>query len=545
MTRIIPYLWLVVSVFVMVMSFSRGYSRHSHHAHHAHHTSTFKELTKEKQLSSKPNYNKTMTTSPVSHCSDMSFPLKEHNVSKKILFTATVLSKNATNMAHWLFYMYQLGFSKIFILSNDCDDESFQRFLRSVNESYVPREFVVIVEDFRCVTTPIVQTKMYYWTNHCVQKKWKEEVSLKYNVQVRTAFIDTDEYITLRNGTKLGDLFALDSSNDDIILNRKFPQWLFVWRNFGTSGHYTHPKDATFITSYIMRVPLFCGDAHSPFLFPYQPGDIGGRRTSGSCKPFYLNKTVFAAKPYLTKPMCDADWYGQHHRRGTPHYCFGGMDIIEAKWKSIHELNIYEAWISHYVTRSKKHWFDKVSRGRLNYHPDFVYARDVDDLVDYYSEEIDLDTIESVNRMCRNVRDFGVNVKLSECCRLQMLGARGVAHSYPNRTKQALIEYCHEDVKKTKPLYQFSCNHLLGEYDRVLHLRKSETCNDLWRSTPRRVGMEPGMLLPTQRSSSTYRTCDGTCDELRNSALHHKDIFLATHADVNLTAFPVLPSMPL
>jgi hypothetical protein len=449
---------------------------------------------------------------------DYRYPIKSTNSAGSRILTIMALSKETSNIEHWLFYHYQLGFTKVFLVSNDCDDAIFNEFMRSVQQAFVPRGFVQVIKDFRCIH-PIVQGLTYIWVNKCIQSSWRDK--LPKNTQVRTAFIDTDEYIMVNSDQKLVDIINNDHHfrrND--IFDQNKPQWLFLWRSFGTSGFESSPPNGTFFTNFIMRTPLSC-DEHGPIeeLLPNKTYDATSQR---ECNQFYENKTDFSAKPYLEKATCDADWFGQDYSN-TPHYCFQSEDNEKMVDKS-QFVDIRKIWINHYVTRSKQEWLHKILRGRANV-DNLEYVNETSKLVDYFSEVVDLEIIDLVNKLCQrnyaSMQDEVLGRKLGECCSHHLLGIKGMSSFYPVETKAALKKYCALDRKvSTPPKHKFACDYLLGNLDVGKFESLKQRCDSLIVDHMRAsTTPSPLMKLKVDRVDLNHSTCIGTCGFLHSGAM--------------------------
>jgi hypothetical protein len=49
------------------------------------------------------------------------------SVTAPIVYTIAAIAKQeSSNVAHWLYHHYRLGFDHVFLLSNDCDDTEYQ-----------------------------------------------------------------------------------------------------------------------------------------------------------------------------------------------------------------------------------------------------------------------------------------------------------------------------------------------------------------------------------------------------------------------------------
>jgi hypothetical protein len=462
-------------------------------------------------------------SSTFEHQCDYRYPIKSTNSTGSRILTIMALSKETSNIGHWLFYHYQLGFTKVFLVSNDCDDAIFNEFKRSVQQAFIPRGFVEVIKDLRCIQ-PIQQRAVYLWVNHCIQSSWRDK--LPENTQVRTAFIDTDEYIMVNSDEKLVDIINNDhhfGRND--IFDQNKPQWLFLWRSFGTSGFESSPPNGTFFTNFIMRTPLSC-DEHGPIeeLLPNKTYDATSQR---ECNQYFEGKTDYSALPYLEKAMCDANWFGQDISNSA-HYCFQSEDNEKMVDKS-QFVDIRKIWINHYVTRSKKEWLQKILRGRANV-DDIHHVNETSKLVDYFSEVVDLEIIDLVNKLCQrnyaSMQDEVLGRKLGECCSHHLLGIKGLSSFYPVETKAALKKVCALDRKvSTPPKHKVACNYLLGNLDVGKFESLKQRCDRLMAHHMRAsTTPSPLMKLKVDRVDLNHSTCIGTCKSLQSRVfkIRHK-----------------------
>jgi hypothetical protein len=418
---------------------------------------------------------------------------------EQVFLSIIALSKQSNNIQHWLHYYYQLGVHRVFLISNDCDDEDFDGVLQDVRTVPVPADFVTLISDFRCVS--VQQQMVYKWTNECVQKSWRQ-MKLPALSSLLTLFVDTDEYVVVKQGLPLTTLLMNPSLHGNIF-DRSKMQFTMLWKAFGTSGHMVQPREGTYVSNFILRT----SDCDLPTQLPEAPGSSGAGFDGHvdkaalfhlqisdfhSCNERYEGKINHAALPYFEKPMCDADWFGNSPQLHLVHYC------ASAHPSTTQLVNSSKVWVNHYVTRSREEWFSKINRGRAGggnfVASTFSEPAKEEELVDVYNNVVDLDAIESVFKLCKSIRGLeekleaeevksqkgqmtigsprntsssssskgrnAVEEQAVECCVLDLLGVPGtIASTLPPATNKTLVKYC----KQHKIKYEKSCKFLLDE----------------------------------------------------------------------------------
>ena len=336
-----------------------------------------------------------------------------------LLFNA----QESENLPHWLYYHYRLGFHRVFVVSNDCNDSDFAATVAAIAATPVPPDFVHLIDEERCAKPPDLQARVYRSTVLRHQQPWLAGLrntsrAVRLNMEknprlnpglspggrpsdrdgdgaflyARTAFIDVDEYVVTRHESSLRVALAAQGALGGGV-DWAQPQWTLLWRTFGTSGWAARPAGRSALASFILRVPLCeappdaaaalaagsssAAVSSSSSSSPPPPSLLRSRREarrSGgrerpeaplgyahrSCNERYLPKR-FAPHPYLEKALCDSAWLAAHGGFAglNPHYCVGSRE-----WTAIRVVDPRQVWLNHYTTRSQQEWEAKLRRGR-------------------------------------------------------------------------------------------------------------------------------------------------------------------------------------
>jgi hypothetical protein len=436
-------------------------------------------------------------------------------------------------------------------VSNDCDDAKYKHLLDQIESSYVPRSFVHVLDHIRC-SKRIPQGVVYAWVNECYLRQWREKIPS--STHIRTALIDTDEYIQVADGINLLTIFNKNDNKNSskFHYDRSAPQWSVGWRSFGTSGLETNPTSGTYFTSFIMKAPK-CnkyvdinggsggGKTQLDQLSPPPPpsssssDDMMRHNAWRSCNFPYIDKKMvnFTAAPYLDKAICDSDWFGFDDSSANAHFCYFSSSSPQRVWNKTKFIELDVMWINHYVTRSRKEWYEKVKRGRPNVDV-FDHSASIDELVDYFSEEVDLDMIEFVQRLCSVVRDFPSTNQSSQCCTHVLLGAKGISHEFPPNVQAKLNQFCKEDEKRRTgtPLdgegvggggnhhrkYEFACDYLLSPYRPSRYSSHDTICHQYLMEA--RLPLSDVMKIKYDSNQKEdidhFQTCIGSCEKVVN-----------------------------
>jgi hypothetical protein len=238
-----------------------------------------------------------------------------------------------------------------------------------------------------------------------------------------------------RDGKSLDDMASLYAQSNK-------PQWVLMWRMFGTNGHVLKPTAGSVFTNFVKRVPECL---EHPRIDHQTETSHLFRRNDRFCNqnfPSYEEGRM-AALPYLEKSICDHAWLVPNggYEGNSPHLCVG--EDNDRLWALSSVVNEREIWVNHYSTRSKKEWMQKLRRGRANSE---VWKRKVEEddlssLSDYYSVEEDFDAVFAVFNMCGRLAHH-----LSACCLTYLLGDGGIGlGGLPEQVRHGLHKRCSSD----------------------------------------------------------------------------------------------------